>query len=133
MKHKHLWAAGATLVIGLGSGFLAARLPVRAIGQSVAAAFASWVLGCLTGVALRLIEPARQAGVTAIRLGIAEGALGCVFVIGTGVALHLVLGWAASTLHPAFASWRPLLIGLIGAVGGALAYSGGDTPGPPTE
>jgi len=128
-----VWAAGATLVIGVGSGFLAARLPVRAIGQSVAAAFAGWVLGSLTGVALRLIEPAREAGIAAVSLGIAEGALGCVFVVGTSVALHLILGWAASTVHPAFASWRPLLLGLIGAVGGVFAYAGGDISGPPAE
>ena len=132
MKPDHLLAAGVIVVVGVGSGLLAARLPIRPVAQSLAAALASWVIGCLIGVVLRLIEPARHAGVAAVSFGVAEAALGCVFVIGTAVTLHLVLGWVGSALHPAFASWRTLLIGLMAAIGGVLAYSGGLT-GPPTE
>jgi hypothetical protein len=133
MKPDHLLAAGVIVVVGVGSGLLAARLPIRPVAQSVAAALASWVVGCLIGVVLRLIEPARHAGLAAVSFGVAEAALGCAFVIGTAVTLHLVLGWVGSALHPAFASWRTLLIGLMAAIGGVLAYSGGVSTVSPTE
>jgi len=109
------------------------HLPVRPIVQSLAAALASWFLGGLVGVVLRLVEPARQAGIAAVTVWLGEGLLGCAFAVGTGLALYLALGWIGSAVHPAFASWRPLLISLLGAIGGVFAYGGPDLPPPPTE
>jgi hypothetical protein len=106
---------------------------MRPVLQSLVAAFVGWVLGSIVGVVLRLVEATRKSGTAAASFGIAEWAMGCAFVLGTGLAIHLGMGLLGSALHPGLTSWRPLLIGVTGTLAGMAAYGRGDLPEAPAE
>jgi hypothetical protein len=133
MRANALLTTVCLVVIGLAIGAVCARLPIRPVLQSLVAGLASWVLGSIVGVVLRLLEPVRRAGIGAVSFGIAEWAMGCAFALGTALAIHLGMGVLGSAIHPGLASWRLLLIGVGGTLAGVSAYSSGDVVEGPTE
>jgi len=113
------------LVVGIGVGLACERLPVRALFQSLIAAFVGTTLASVASAAVWLMRPPPDAHILAVSFGVSESLLTWTVVLLTGVALHAVLGWMGPLLHPSVAAHRTMLVGIAGALWGALACTSG--------
>jgi hypothetical protein len=109
------------LVIGLTIGYVAEHVPVPPVLQSVGAALVATVLGAITVALIWFMRPSQTGGLGAVSVGIVEGTLPlvgvlCVLVV---VAVHVGLGRLSATL-PAVANHRPIVLGCLGGLSGAL-------------
>jgi len=118
--------AGVILAIGLGlaSGWLVHRIPIRPIAQDIGATLIGWVVGCFTVGAVAFVWliffhlEAERGGLGAVSLGLSE-----TIVIGLPIAvlLAIVARTALARTGPArLASQSPILLGGLGALLGAL-------------
>jgi len=72
-----------------------------------------------------LLRPPTDAGVLAVSFGVTENLLTLVAVLVTAAVVHVGLGWVGAAVHPAFASHRGIVMGLLGAISGAAASVSG--------
>lgn len=110
------------LFIGLATGYLAERVRVAPIMQSAGAAVAGMLLASLCAAVIWLLRPPPYVGVIAVSFGAADMILTTLGVALGAAAVHAVLGW---TGHAALARHRGILLGLTGALYGAIAAVSG--------
>jgi hypothetical protein len=110
------------IVVGFATGYLAQRVPVAPVLQSAGAAVVGMLLASLAAGMIWLLRPSPDAGVLAVSIGIAEGVLIGLAVAFVAGVIHAILGWAG---HAALASHRGILLGLLGALYGAIASMSG--------
>jgi hypothetical protein len=112
--------AGA--VVGAAVGYLFERLPFRGVLQSVGAALVAWVISTLVPVLVWFAVQIQHNRLASINVGLAEGPLYFLVVLLVLVIVHATLGWAGGAIHPTLVIHRPLFLGLLGGLVGALPY-----------
>ena len=96
----------------------------RPIVQSLLAMPIAWLVASFAATAVWLTRTSPEAfDVRAVSGGVAEGALALLVTFGLSAAGHAALGWAGSAVHPAFSAHRPVVLGIFGAVCGAISFS----------
>lgn len=114
-----LYAAAIGIVVGLGLGYLAERVPIAPVVQSVAAALMAMLVGTVLMGLIWLIRPGGLGGVF-IGIGVDN------ILIVAGLCLlvavvHIVLGRAS--VPPALANHRAMVLGCAGGLCGALSVA----------
>ena len=117
-----VYAAVAGSVLGLAMGYIAERLLIAPILQSLGAALTAAVLGALSVGLLWFLRPPQTRGVVFLSIG-PETLL---FLVGLGVCvalLHIGLGLFSAS-RTALALHRALVLGCLGGLCGALPMAG---------
>jgi hypothetical protein len=113
------------VVAGVATGYVAARVPVPPILQSVGAAVVGMLLASLAAAVVWLLRPPPDATVLAVNFGMRRaGVVGACLAVGAA-ALHATLDRAGGATLPALAGRRAILFGLIGAMYGAVSAVSG--------
>ena len=109
-----VYAAVAGSVLGVAMGYIAGRLPIAPILQSLGAAITAAVLGALTVGLLWFLRPPQSRGVGLVAISIGPETL--LFLVGLGVCvalLHIGLGLFSAS-RPALALHRAVVLGCLG-------------------
>jgi hypothetical protein len=113
------------IIAGLAAGYAAERVPVPPIVQSAGAAFLGLLLSTFAVAVVWLLRFPSDTSVLAVTFDMTRGLL-----VGAGLAvvagaLHAAVGRAMGTAFPALTRHRGILLGLVGALYGAVASVSG--------
>ena len=114
--------------LGALVGYMAERLPVPSVVQSIGAAILGGVLASAACGIAWILRPPPDASVMAISLGLFEFGVASLIVGALAGALHVALGWASSSDYAVVATHRGVIIGVVGGICAALAFVGGLSP-----
>jgi hypothetical protein len=117
-----------TLLIGgaLGAlaGYVAERLPIPPVIQSIGAAIGGGILASVACGIAWLLRPPPDASVMAIGFGIFEFGVASLILGALAGALHMALGRASSSGISVLATHRGVITGVVGGVYAAIAFLG---------
>ena len=106
------------VVLGLASGWLCQRLPLRPITRDIVSAVVGWILGGVSAVFVTILLAMQRedtAGLGAISLGLSDKvALGLVAMMAVAIVGHLALR------RSSFSRYSSILLGAGAAVIAAL-------------
>jgi hypothetical protein len=130
VRATNLAATVPAALIGGILGWTAARLLKQPALQSVLACLGAWSVGSVAATALWLIRPPADADVLAVawhlpKLLVVLGLVGIVALV-----LHIGMGELA-VIPSAALAWRPIVLGVAGAIAGFWGYPGGAGLGEP--
>jgi hypothetical protein len=110
--------AVVALVLGLASGWLCQRLPLRPIVRDIVSAVVGWILGGVSAVFVTILIAMQRddtAGLGAISLGLSDTtALGLLAMMAVAIVGHLALR------RSGFSRYSAILLGAGAAVIAAL-------------
>ncbi len=130
MRTVSLLATVPVVLLGVGLGLGAGRLIKQPGLQSVVACLVAWVLASIVATALSLVRPPLDAEVLAVAWHLPKLLVVLVVVGMVALMAHAVLGTVV-TAFPAALGWRPILLGIAGALTGLWGYPGGAGFGEP--
>jgi hypothetical protein len=117
-------------LLGVGLGFGAGRWLKQPALQSLVACLAAWALASIVATAMWLISPPFEAEVLAVAWQLPKLLVVLGIVGRAALGAHSVLGAVAGSV-PAVLAWRPVLLGLVGALAGFWGYPRGAGLGEP--
>lgn len=120
-----LFRVASGFALGAAVGLLAEWLFSKPLVQSLVAVPLGWVVGLLATALMWFAWPDRAADTRAISVsvGLAEGTVSTLPLLALSAGLHAGLGWAGSAVHPALASHRAVVLGVLGGICGAMGFS----------
>lgn len=119
-------ALAASLLGGVGIGWLCERLPVVPLLQTIAAGVLGVFIGSLAAAVFWLMNPPPEAPIVAVSFGLAESVVVMLTSAFVALVLHSVLGAAAVMAYlPLLAAHRAILVGVIASLYGASAALSG--------
>jgi hypothetical protein len=130
LRAVSLAATVPVALLGVGVGLGAGRLLKQSLLQSLVACLAAWTLASIAATVIWVIWPPVDADVLAVAWHLPK-LLVVLAVIGVvALVAHAFLGAAASSV-PAALTWRPVLLGLAGALAGFWGFPAGAGLGEP--
>jgi hypothetical protein len=115
----------ASALLGGVVGYLAERVPVSQPIQSVGAVLLGGFVALVSRSVLWVIRTSNNSGIAAVSFGIVESLGSVALVVTVALVAHWVLGWAGSSLRLPLAAHRPLILGLLAGLCGALLFPSG--------
>lgn len=106
------------IVAGTIAGLVAERAPVSPAIQSAASAIMGMLLAAGAAAVMWLLRPPADAEVLAVSFGLVESLITSVGVLLLAAAGHAFLGWVGL-------SHRPITLGILGALCGAITATSG--------
>lgn len=110
--------SAVALVLGLGSGWLCQRLPLRPIARDIVSAVVGWIIGGVSAVFVTILLALQRedtAGLGAISMGLSDVTLlGLVAMVAVAIGGHLALR------RSSFSNYSSILLGAGAAVIAAL-------------
>lgn len=124
MTSTHIAGLLAVVIASL-VGFALTHAPLRPYWQSVTGMIGGWLIGSLALAAAWVVWPPPEVEIRAVSIGSTEAAASVLLVVTGGSLLHFVLSMAARAARPQLLRYRPVLMGLIGALIAIAAFEGG--------
>ena len=111
------------LAVGAAIGWLLNRLPIGALGQSVAAALIASVLSSVGAAHIWARSAADETGISAVTIDLFGGVIGLVVVGISAALLHLMLGWRlGQAVHPSLGGSRPVILGSVSGLAWGILF-----------
>jgi hypothetical protein len=122
---SHTLAILIGVIVGLSVGYVAGRLPIAPVFQSITAGMVAMFLAAICAAIVWVMRPPLDAAVVAVSFGIRENVMLLAAVLLTTIVAHLVMGWLSGLVHPALATHRAVAMGVVGALVSAVGSVSG--------